>query len=151
LDITRFPCANPLAIATRYAAGSNPAGAVKAERALEDAIRSTPDHPDLYLRGAAFLMENGAVPGAPALLDKAAAVLPHDRDILLRRALTPELARRFDDSARQLEDIETHWPEWYPGWLARGMILNSHGGFEEARIPAAYYYPERQRVASGRA
>lgn len=102
-------------------------------RALEQALRTASEHPDLYRRAAAFLLGKGQAPEAAQLLDRAASILPKSREILLMQAAAAELDGKTEDAERALRDIQNRWPEWHPAWTAHGMILAIHRHFEEAR------------------
>jgi tetratricopeptide (TPR) repeat protein len=124
----------------------------EAVAALDQALHRAPKRPDLYQQAAAFLTENGRTPEALRLLDQAARILPQNREILLMKATTLELARQTDDAEHLLNEIQNRWPEWHAGWVAHGIILETHKHFEEARqaletavalgarSPEAYYY-----------
>jgi Flp pilus assembly protein TadD len=101
--------------------------------ALLAAVNSTPQRADVYRRAAALLTIRGRASDALTVLDRAASVLPQDREILLRRAVAAELAGRSADADRWLVEIRTRWPEWGPGWLAGGIVLDRRGHSDEAR------------------
>jgi len=102
--------------------------------------------------GAAFLSKNGRAPEALRLLDQATRILPQNREILLMKATTLEMAGQTEAAEHLLNQIQNRWPEWHAGWVAHGIILSTHRRFEEARqaletavalgarSPEAYYY-----------
>ena len=114
-------------------AGGKTDQAIQAARqALENAIEAAPERADLYRQATSFLVQNGQIADALELLDRAARFLPKDREILLRRAAGLELAGRTEESLGQIAAIKEHWPEWYGGWLAEGLILTTRGRSAEA-------------------
>lgn len=100
-----------------------------AAAALEQALRAAPKRPDLYWQAAALLTKNGRTAEALRLLDRAGP----DREILLAKATTMELARRTQEAERLVNQVQNRWPEWAAGWVAQGIVLQSRGRFEEAR------------------
>ncbi|MCX6627308.1 MAG: tetratricopeptide repeat protein [Candidatus Solibacter sp.] len=97
--------------------------------AIEQALRAAPMRSDLYQQAAVLLTGNGRTAEALRLLDRAVP----DREILLAKATTMELAGRTQEAARLVNQVQNRWPEWPAGWVAQGIILQSRGRFEEAR------------------
>jgi tetratricopeptide (TPR) repeat protein len=100
-----------------------------AAAALEQALRAAPKRADLYWQAAALLTKNGRAAEASRLLDRAGP----DREIVLAKATTMELAGRTQEAGRLLNQVQNRWPEWPAGWVAQGIVLESRGRFEEAR------------------
>jgi tetratricopeptide (TPR) repeat protein len=125
---------------------------VEARTALAKALETSSDQPDLYRHAAAWLLEKGRASEAARLLDESARIWPQNREILLMKAATEELAGKTDDAEQSLKRIQNRWPEWSPAWAALGMILDVHGHFEDgekaletavalgARGPEVHFY-----------
>jgi tetratricopeptide (TPR) repeat protein len=107
--------------------GAIDAGAIG--RALGDAARRS----GLYRQETAFLVKVGEAQEALRLIEVAARALPEDREILLMKATTLDLAGQSDDAGRLLIEIRTRWPEWSAAWAAHGILLDTHRGCDEAR------------------
>jgi len=133
----------------------------EARRALEQALRTDPQRPDLYRRAAALLLARGQTADALQLLDGAARTLPQNRGILLLGAAAAELAGKTGEAAHSLSEIQNRWPEWPAAWAAQGMILAIHRHCEEGRKaletavrlgapgPEVYYYLADCALRSG--
>jgi Flp pilus assembly protein TadD len=80
-----------------------------------------------------LLVRNGQTVEALQMLDQAARVLTGNREILLMKTTTLELARHTGAAENLLKQIQNRWPEWHAGWVAQGIILGNRGRFEEAR------------------
>ena len=106
-------------------------------RISDRALRAAPKRSDLYREAAASLTRNGRAPAALRLLDQAARTLPQDREILLLKATTLEISGQSEAAERLLNEIQNRWPEWYAGWVARGIILATHKRYEDACPSAA--------------
>jgi tetratricopeptide (TPR) repeat protein len=119
-----------LARAQMLDASGMPKGAAAA---LEQASERAPKRVDLYRQAIAFLAGKGQFPEALGLLDRAARTLPQNREILLMRATTLELAGRTADAEKLLGEMQNRWPEWHAIWVAHGVVLETHQHFEEAR------------------
>jgi len=104
-----------------------------ASTALDRALASAPARPDFFLQAAAFLVRNNQPSEALRFLDQGASILPGNREILLLKACALELAARSDEADHLLTDIQGRWPEWYPGWVAHGVILKTHNRPQESR------------------
>jgi tetratricopeptide (TPR) repeat protein len=134
-----------------------------AAKALDEALRAAPKRPDLYRQAIALLVKRGRAPDALRVIEEAALALPDNREILLMKATTFELARQSDDAEHLLMDIQNRWPEWSTAWLAHGIILDSRKRYEEARqaletavalgarSPEAYFYLADSELHSGAA
>ena len=134
--------------AARRIAGLKPDAAA----ALEQALRAAPKRADLYWQAAAFLAGNDKPAEALLLLDQAERDLPGEREIPLAKAVALELSGQTAAAGDLLKEVQGRWPEWPAGWVARGIVLETHGGFEEARqaletavslgarSPGTYYY-----------
>ncbi|HEY6291985.1 MAG TPA: tetratricopeptide repeat protein [Terriglobia bacterium] len=101
--------------------------------AISTALRASGNPPDLYLRETAFLVKQGRVQEALRLIDDAARSLPENREILLMKATTLDLAGQTGDSGRLLQEIQSRWPEWSAARVAHGVLLNTHQHYDEAR------------------
>jgi tetratricopeptide (TPR) repeat protein len=101
--------------------------------AIDQALGSAPPRPDFYLQATAFLAQNNLTPEALRFLDQGARRLPGNREILLLKAGTLELAGQTDAAGRLLSDIQSRWPEWYLAWVVHGTVLKTHNRPEEAR------------------
>jgi predicted Zn-dependent protease len=119
-----------LARAQMLDASGKPADAAAA---LEQALRAAPKRADLYWQTAVFLVGNGKAAEALRLLDQAARDLPGEREIPLAKAVALELSGQTAAAGDLLKEIQGRWPEWPAGWVARGVVLGTHGSFEEAR------------------
>jgi len=104
----------------------------EAGAALEQALRTEPKRADLYWEAAAFLTGNGKTPDAQRLLDQATRDLPDAREIPLAKAITLELSGQSGPVGGFLKEVQSRWPEWAPGWVARGIVLANHGQYDEA-------------------
>ena len=102
-------------------------------RAVEEAVAAAPARPDIYRNAALLLAVKGSPAEAASLLDRAAAVLPGNREILLLEAAAHELAGKTRESEDLLARIRDRWPEWRTAWTVRGAVLDRHGRFGEAR------------------
>jgi Flp pilus assembly protein TadD len=123
-----------------------------AAAALRQALRAAPKRPDLYWQAAAFLSTSGKTAEALPLLDQAAHDLPGERELPLAKAIALEISGQTAAAVSLLQDIQGRWPEWPAGWVARGIVLENHGNFDQARqaletavslgarSAAAYYY-----------
>jgi tetratricopeptide (TPR) repeat protein len=105
----------------------------EARAAIDRALRSAPPRADFYLQATAFLTQNNQTPEALRFLDQGARLLPGNREILLLKAGTLELAGQPDDAGHLLSDIRSRWPEWYPAWVVYGIVLKTHNHPDEAR------------------
>ncbi len=124
----------------------------EARTALAKALETPSDQPDLYRHAAAWLVEKGRASEAARMLNESARIWPQNREILLMKAATEELAGKTDDAEQSLKRIQNRWPEWSPAWAALGMILDVHGHFEDgekaletavalgAHGPEVYFY-----------
>jgi tetratricopeptide (TPR) repeat protein len=124
----------------------------EAAAALDQALQRAPKRVDLYQQTTAFLARGGQYTEALSLLDRAVRTLPQNREIPLMRATTLELAGRTADAEKLLGEMQNRWPEWHAIWVARGVVLETHQHFDEARqaletavalgarSPEAYYY-----------
>src|ERR1019366_8847087 len=134
--------------AARRIAGLKPDAAA----ALEQALRAAPKRADLYWQGGGLPAPDDKRPGALLLLDQAERDLPGEREIPLAKAVALELSGQTAAAGDLLKEVQGRWPEWPAGWVARGIVLETHGGFEEARqaletavslgarSPETYYY-----------
>jgi predicted Zn-dependent protease len=101
--------------------------------AIDQALGAAPPRPDFYLAATAFLAQNNLTPEALRFLDQGSRRFPGNREILLLKAGTLELAGQTDAAARLLSDIQGRWPEWYLAWVVNGTVLKTHNRPEEAR------------------
>jgi len=101
--------------------------------AIDQALRSAPARPDFYRQATAFLTQNNQTPEALRFLEQGARLLPGNREILLLKAGTLELAGQADDAGHLLSEIQSRWPEWYPAWVVHGIVLKTHNHPDEAR------------------
>ncbi len=123
-----------------------------AAEALNASLRAAPSNVSLYYEAIGFLLKNKLYQEAEIFLEKAAAVRPDDRDLLLAQALTLNLLRRNADSEKLIEKIEARWPEWDRIYLLKGILQEIGLKSAEARrtlekaialgakTPEAYYY-----------
>jgi predicted Zn-dependent protease len=105
----------------------------EAASALDQALHAAPERADLYLQAVALLVKRGQAPEALRIIEEGARILPQNREILLLEATTLEFAHRAGDAEHLLSELQNRWPEWPNVWLAHGIILVSHGRYEEAR------------------
>jgi tetratricopeptide (TPR) repeat protein len=105
----------------------------EAAAALEEALRAAPKRADLYWNTAAFLSVHGKTAEALRLLDQATRDLPDVREIPLAKAIALEMSGQTAGAGDLLKEVRSRWPEWPAGWVARGILLENHGSFEEAR------------------
>ena len=101
--------------------------------ALDQALRLAPSSADFYFQAARFLVDRNLAPDALRFLDQGARRLPADRAVLLLKACALELAGQSSESDRLLTEVQTRWPEWYPGWIAHAIVLRAHDRPAEAR------------------
>jgi tetratricopeptide (TPR) repeat protein len=87
----------------------------------------------LYLQETAFLVKLDRAQEALRLIEVAARALPENREILLMKATTLDLAGQSDDAGRLLIEIRKRWPEWSAAWAAQGILLDTHRRYDEAR------------------
>ena len=106
----------------------------EAAAALGQALQRAPKRVDLYQQATAFLAGNGQFTEALSLLDRAVRTLPQNREVLLMKATTLELAGRTGDAEKLLGEMQNRWPEWHAIWVARGVVLETHRHFEDARL-----------------
>ncbi len=135
-----------LALANLHLAGEA-AGGAAFERTLAPAAR-----PDLYRRESAFLLKQRRVSDALYLVESAARAFPDDREILLQKSIALQLVGQPGNALPLIDSLQARWPEWSLAWLARGMLLDARGRFDEAcqafgnaaalgaRRPDAYFY-----------
>ena len=100
---------------------------------LERALRAYPERAALYHRAALFLIRHGRVATALELLDRGLRVLPADPSLTLLKATALELAHKTEAAERLLAQMESRWPEWSEPCAVYGIVLATHGRFEEAR------------------
>ncbi len=105
----------------------------EAAQALDNALRTASERPDLYQQAGAFLIANGQVRDAMRVFDQAARILPRSREMLLLKAATLEIAGSSGEAGSLLHQIQNRWPEWHAGWVAEGVILTAKQQFEQAR------------------
>jgi tetratricopeptide (TPR) repeat protein len=105
----------------------------EAAAALEQALHAAPKRADLYWQAAALLSVHGKTAEALRLLDQAVRDLPDAREIPLARAITLEISGQTTGAGDLLKEVGSRWPEWPAGWVARGIIFDNHGSFEQAR------------------
>jgi len=115
------------AIATFHATG-----AVEGLRSM-DRVPESGRSELYYVARAQMLISSGKAGDALAALDQALTAAPDSRHAQLLKAATLELAGQTDKADRLLKEIQIRWPEWYPVWLVRGMILGARGRAEESR------------------
>ncbi len=101
----------------------------EAVASCERALANPPARPGFFQQAAALLTHAGQSEKALHVLERA----PESREILLLRATTMELAGQSGDAARLLDQVQNRWPEWHPGWVARGVVLAVQQNCEEAR------------------
>jgi tetratricopeptide (TPR) repeat protein len=117
-----------LALATLHTSGAAADAA-----AIEKALGAPAQRPDSYLRETTFLVKLGQTQEALRLIGDAARMLPENREILLMRATTLDLAGQVDDAGHLLSEIQRRWPEWSAAWVAHGILLDTHRHYDEAR------------------
>jgi tetratricopeptide (TPR) repeat protein len=108
-------------------------GAASEAGAIAKALGAYGGRSDLYLQETAYLVKLGQAEEALRLIGDAARTLPENREILLMKATTLDLAGRTDDAGHLLTDIESRWPEWSAAWVAHGILLDTHRRYDEAR------------------
>jgi tetratricopeptide (TPR) repeat protein len=101
--------------------------------AIEQAIRLSPERPELYLLATALLVKQGRTQEALRSIGDAARRLPENREVLLMKATTLEFAGQGGEAAQLLREMQNRWPEWPAAWTAYGMLLAAQGRYEEAR------------------
>ncbi len=124
----------------------------QAAAALNDALRAAPKRPDLYRQAVMFLVKNDRIAQAVSVAEQGAQMLPDDRDVLLLKATTLELAGKTPEAETVLGELQRRWPKWPDAWLTEGIILETYKKYEEARqmvekavalgarSPEAYFY-----------
>jgi tetratricopeptide (TPR) repeat protein len=100
--------------------------------ALDRAVDSSPQRPELRLRATAIWVTRGRAEEALRVIDSAARQMPENREILLMQAITHEFARRTDDARGLLEQLQRRCPEWSAVWAAHGIILATHEQYPQA-------------------
>ena len=105
----------------------------EAQAAIEEAFRTAPASADFYLSATAFLVGSALAPDALRFLDQAARVLPGQRQILLMRACILDFVGQSGDAENRFGEIQNRWPEWYPAWIAHGIVMKAHGHPDDAR------------------
>ncbi len=105
----------------------------QAAAALSDGLHADPKRPDLYRQAVMFLVKNDRVSQAISVAEEGARVLPDDRDMLLLKATTLELAGKTDEAEALLDNLRRRWPQWPNAWLTEGIILETYKRYEEAR------------------
>ena len=109
---------------TSFAPGrsGNPGGRPKTIAAMQELARAhTPEA--IASLVTALNSPRERVAAAVALLDRA----PDDRELLLTRATTLELAGRSEEAEKRLAELQSRWPEWQAVWVAEGFVLSRHG------------------------
>jgi len=101
--------------------------------ALDLALRSAPPQQEFYLQATALLVGIERIPEALRFLAQGARLLPESRAILLLEAAVQALAGQDGEAGRRLSDLRSRWPEWYPAWVAQGIVLTRQNRPEEAR------------------
>jgi len=96
--------------------------------ALRQAFGGAPPRSDIYWQAAGLLVRNGRIPEAIGLFGQAA-----DSEMLLMKAVMLELAGQSAESGRLLGEVQERRPEWFAGWVARGMMLAGQKLTAEAR------------------
>ena len=91
-----------------------------------------PTRVDLYREALSGLNSKRDYQTALALLERA----PKDRELMLTRATTLELAGRRDEAERRLAELQGRWPEWQAVWVAEGFLLARRGKSAEAKKAA---------------
>ena len=117
-----------LALATLHAKG----GTVRATE-VESALREAGGPPDAYLRETALLVKQGNVQEALGLAEAGARAHADERALQLMKATTLDRAGKVDEADRLLVQIQSRWPEWSAARVARGILLDVHQHYDEAR------------------
>jgi len=107
-------------------------GAVEGLRLLDRIPESTRSEL-YYVARAQMLISSDKVSDALAALEQALRAAPNSRHAQLLKAATLELAGQTDDAGHLFKEIQTRWPEWYPVWLVRAVILGDRGRAAESR------------------
>jgi tetratricopeptide (TPR) repeat protein len=94
----------------------------EAHAVFDQALALAPPQADFYIRAASFLSDRDQGMEAVRFLEQGARLVPGSREVLLLRAGALALVHRADDANHVLTDIQDRWPEWYPGWVIRGIV-----------------------------
>jgi superkiller protein 3 len=123
----------------------------EAIESLNLGMQKAPTRADLYENAAALLLKHGMDADAQKLLDKAAAVLPNEPNLLLFRATVLAINGRGGDAIAATIRISNRWPEWARPYLVRSIIEKQRANISEElknirtaidmgeRTPEAYF------------
>jgi tetratricopeptide (TPR) repeat protein len=127
--------ATDLAIATRFSRAESLDAARDGKEvvdAVNQAVDSAPERPEVYAAGFALLVAKQRANDAAQLLDRGVRKFPGNRELLLMRSAGAELAGDSASADAGLVAIRNRWPEWRQAWMLQGMVLGRRGHFEEA-------------------
>jgi tetratricopeptide (TPR) repeat protein len=108
----------------------------RAQEAADDlnrGFRASPTRTDLYFEGVLFLIKHGRYEDALGLIKQARPLVPDSPQIMTAEAIAYEVSQQSYQADLILGQVQAQWPEWSPSYLLRGLILESHFRWVEAR------------------
>jgi hypothetical protein len=106
----------------------------EAEKVLDAGLSLAPRNPRVAERAVLLLIRLNRKQDALKLLEQSQAANPQESDLLLMGAAVVALLDRREEAEKILKDIELRWPEWDRAYVAHGLLLESMGKRDEARI-----------------
>ena len=98
----------------------------EAGRLLTEGLRQSALRPEIARQAAMLLLRDGRGKDALDLVDRSLASAREQGDLLLTRALALALTDQAAAAEKQLDTLETRWPEWDRPYLVHGLLLE-HG------------------------
>jgi len=124
----------------------------EAVEALNEGLRATPTHPELYFQACSFLFKHKKFEESLRLLEQAEKHVPGSPELALARAVVLEMSNKTYEATQQLVKVEAQWPEWPQPYVIHGIVLQSQHQAAEAKQlletaialgsedPSAYYH-----------
>lgn len=104
----------------------------EAVTALNAAVSSAPDRPEIAVRAAAFLLTKKHSAEAGTLLDAGLAADPRNRVMTAMKAAVSESQGQTNAALKLLEELRRRSPEWPAAWAMSGIVLARHEKWEAA-------------------
>jgi Flp pilus assembly protein TadD len=120
--------------------------------AVRRALAGAPSRPDVYWQAAGLLLRNQRIAEALRLFDGVT-----EPEMLLMKAVLLELAGQSAEAGNLLNEVQEGRPEWFAVWVARGVMLGTHGQSDEAHkaletaVALGARSPEVRELLAGRA
>ncbi len=106
--------------------------AAEASAAMAQALRLSPGRSGPYLQACALLLSKGQTGEALRVSGEALKALPQDRTLVLLRSIVLQRAGQQKEAELALEQVQSRWPEWAYGWVARGVLMGEQKQREDA-------------------